>query len=59
MWRLRDEIDRANQTSLQTAMEQPEPDSAIFIAEDEMGIPAGSIHLQTQTELSVGAVFSN
>ncbi len=49
-WRKRDEIDSATQTSLQRAMEEPEPDSAIFIAEDEMGTPVGFIHLETQID---------
>ncbi len=49
-WRQRDEIDQATQTSLQKAMEEPEPDSAIFIVEDESGTPAGFIHLETQVD---------
>ena len=53
-WRVRDEIDTTNRISLQKAMEQPEPDSAIFIAEDETGGPVGFIHLQTQTDYFSG-----
>lgn len=49
-WRSTDEIDRANQAALQKAMGQPEPDSVIYVAEDETGTPAGFIHLQTQTD---------
>ena len=49
-WRQKDEIDSATQTSLQKAVEQPEPDSAIFIAEDEMGTPAGFLHLETKID---------
>ena len=49
-WRSDQEIDNANRTLLQKAMKHPKPDSAIFIAEDETGIPAGFIHLQTQTD---------
>ena len=47
-WRERDEIDKANIASLKKAMETPEPGSAIFIAEDEMGKRAGFLHLQIQ-----------
>jgi len=53
-WRRTNEIDDANRTSLQKAMEQPEPDSAIFIAEDETGVPVGFIHLQAQTDYFSG-----
>jgi ribosomal protein S18 acetylase RimI-like enzyme len=49
-WRRKSEIDCATQVSLQKAIEHPEPDSAIFIAEDEMGTPAGFIHPQTQID---------
>jgi ribosomal protein S18 acetylase RimI-like enzyme len=49
-WRGRDEIDKANIASLKKAMETPEPGSAIFIAEDEMGKRAGFLHLQIQTD---------
>ena len=33
-WRRMDDIDSAKRTSLEKALQQPEPDSAIFIAED-------------------------
>jgi len=48
-WRVADEIDHTNRVLLEKALNQPEPDSAIFIAE-EQGMPAGFIHLQTQTD---------
>jgi ribosomal protein S18 acetylase RimI-like enzyme len=54
-WRTRDEIDTANLASLKKAMELPEPDSAIFIAEDEAGKRAGFLHLQTQTDYFNGS----
>ena len=49
-WRQKSDIDSATQISLQKAMQESEPDSAIFIAEDEMGTPAGFIHLETQID---------
>lgn len=49
-WRSKNEVDDTNLVTLQKAIEQPEPDSAIFIAEDESGTPAGFIHLQTQVD---------
>ena len=49
-WRRKEEIDRANQVFLEQVMNQPEPDSAIFVAEEENGTLAGFIHLQTQTD---------
>jgi ribosomal protein S18 acetylase RimI-like enzyme len=49
-WRSSQEIDKANRTLLQKSMQQPESNSAIFVAEGENGIPAGFIHLQTQTD---------
>lgn len=53
-WRTTAEINRTNHTLLHQALEQPEPDAAIFIAEDEAGQPAGFIHLQTQTDYFSG-----
>ena len=50
VWRQRNEIDDTNSASLKKAMEEPEPDSAIFIAEDETGNRAGFIHLQVQID---------
>ena len=49
-WRQKSQIDSATQISLQKALEQSEPDSAIFIAEDETGTSAGFIHLDTQID---------
>jgi ribosomal protein S18 acetylase RimI-like enzyme len=49
-WRQRDEIDSANLASLKKAMETPEPDSIIYIAEDEAGKRAGFLHLQIQID---------
>jgi ribosomal protein S18 acetylase RimI-like enzyme len=49
-WRSREEIDHTSRATLQKALEEPEADSAIFIAEDETGEPAGFIHLQTRTD---------
>jgi len=53
-WRRKEEIDRANQVFLEQVMNQPEPDSAIFVAEEENGTLAGFIHLQTQTDYFSG-----
>jgi ribosomal protein S18 acetylase RimI-like enzyme len=49
-WRSRSEVDRTNHMALQKAIHAPEPDSVIFIAEDEDGRRAGFIHLQTQID---------
>jgi ribosomal protein S18 acetylase RimI-like enzyme len=49
-WRSASEVDHTNRILLQKVMEQPEPDSMIFVAEDENGRQAGFIHLQTQTD---------
>jgi ribosomal protein S18 acetylase RimI-like enzyme len=49
-WRQGDEIDSTNQASIERALNQPGPDSAIFMAEDENGSLAGFIHLQTETD---------
>lgn len=53
-WRQADEINNANRMSLQRALEQPQPGSAIFIAEDEAEGPVGFIHLETQTDYFSG-----
>ena len=49
-WRHTDEIDNTNRLALLKAMEQLEPESAIFVAEDETTGPVGFIHLQTRTD---------
>ena len=49
-WRSKDEIDQANRIFLEEAMKELDPDSALFIAEEERGAFAGFIHLQTQTD---------
>jgi ribosomal protein S18 acetylase RimI-like enzyme len=49
-WRQREEIDGTNRSSIGQALTHLNPDSAIFIAEDENGIPAGFVHLQTETD---------
>ena len=53
-WRSKDEIDQANRSFLKEALKQPEPNSAIFVAEEESGALAGFIHLQTQTDYFSG-----
>ena len=53
-WRTTNEVDNANRISFQKAMEEPEPESAIFVAEDEVEGRAGFIHLQTQTDYFSG-----
>ncbi len=49
-WRSSEEIDRTNTTTLEQALQQTTPGSAIFIAEAENGSPAGFIHLQTEKD---------
>jgi len=53
-WRESDDIDNTNRLALIKAMEQPEPESAIFIAEDETDGLAGFIHLQTRIDYFSG-----
>lgn len=53
-WRQMDEIDNTNRLALIKAMEQPEPGSAIFVAEDETAGPVGFVYLQTQTDYFSG-----
>ncbi len=52
-WRRAEDVDRTNNASLAEALEEPDPGSAIFLAEEE-GVPAGFIHLQTQTDYFTG-----
>ena len=54
-WRMRNEIDNTNLAALKKAMESPEPDSAIFIAEDEASKRAGFLHLQIQIDYFNGS----
>jgi GNAT superfamily N-acetyltransferase len=48
-WRQAEDVDRTNRTSLAESIEEPDPGSAIFLAEED-GVPAGFIHLRTQTD---------
>jgi len=50
VWRSVQEIDSSNHALLLKSIQKPEPESAIFIAEDENATSAGFIHLQTQTD---------
>lgn len=49
-WRSKEEIEHASRISLQQALQQLVPDSAIFVAQDEDGTLAGFIHLEIQTD---------
>jgi ribosomal protein S18 acetylase RimI-like enzyme len=53
-WRSAHEVDHTNRMLLEKAMETPEPDSQIFVAEAKNGRRAGFIHLQTQTDYFTG-----
>ena len=53
-FRTKKEIDTKNHNMLEQALLQPEPGSAIFVAEDEGGLPAGFLHLQTETDYFSG-----
>jgi len=53
-WRHTDEIDNTNRLALSGAMEQPEIESAIFVAKDETAGPVGFIHLQTRIDYFSG-----
>ncbi len=48
--RQRQEIDHTNHVAMELALQQPDPDSTILLAEDENKTPAGFIHLQTQID---------
>lgn len=48
-WRQRDEIDHMSEVLIEKALDEPEPDSAIFIAEEGETL-AGFIHLQTRVD---------
>jgi GNAT superfamily N-acetyltransferase len=49
-WRQRGEIDDFFRSKLLKAVEQPQSDAAIFIAEDESGDPVGFVHVQTEAD---------
>jgi len=53
-WRTREDLDGASYATLKEAMENPKDGSAMFIAEDAAGQPAGFIHLQVQTDYFTG-----
>ena len=53
-WRSAGEIDRTNRLSLQKALGEPEPGTAILVAEDETQGPVGFIHLETQVDYFSG-----
>jgi GNAT superfamily N-acetyltransferase len=52
-WRRAEDVDRTNHASIAEALEEPDPGSAIFLAEVEK-VPAGFIHLQTQSDYFSG-----
>jgi ribosomal protein S18 acetylase RimI-like enzyme len=52
-WRRVEDVDATNRAALVEALEEPNPGSAIFLAEED-GIPAGFIHLQSQTDYFTG-----
>ena len=49
-WRRRNEIEDFFRNRLRKAVEQSEPDAAIFIAEDESGEPMGFVHVQSEAD---------
>jgi len=50
-WRQADQIDHTNVSSLINAMDESEPDTAIFVAQDEaVGQLVGFVRLQTHTD---------
>jgi ribosomal protein S18 acetylase RimI-like enzyme len=53
-WRAASEVDHTNRRLLQKALEQPEPGSAVFVAEAENGKMAGFIHLETEADFFDG-----
>ncbi|HSK66005.1 MAG TPA: GNAT family N-acetyltransferase [Anaerolineales bacterium] len=52
-WRRAEDVDRTNYAALAEALEEPDPGSTIFLAE-EKGAPAGFIHLKTQIDYFSG-----
>ena len=53
-WRTASEVDSTNRRLLQKALEQPEPGSAVFVAEGGNGQLAGFIHLETEADFFGG-----
>ena len=53
-WRDANEINNTNRNALINAIDQPEQDVAILVAEDDAGAPLGFIHLQTKKDLFSG-----
>lgn len=53
-WRTASEVDSTNRRLLQKALEQPEPGSAVFVAEAGNGQLAGFIHLETEADFFGG-----
>ena len=49
-WRRMNDIDNTNRQALLKAMAEPEPESAIFVAEEETVGPVGFVHLQTRID---------
>jgi ribosomal protein S18 acetylase RimI-like enzyme len=49
-WRTKAEIDTSNQNYLSLAVDKLKEGSAIFIAEDENGVPVGFVHLQSEID---------
>lgn len=54
-WRTASEVDSTNRRLLQKALEQPEPGSAVFVAEAGNGQLAGFIHLETEADFFGGS----
>ena len=49
-WRRMNDIDNTNRQALLKAIEEPEPESTIFVAEEETVGPVGFVHLQTRID---------
>jgi ribosomal protein S18 acetylase RimI-like enzyme len=54
-WRTAQEIDSLNERTIRQALEQAAEGEATFVCEDEAGIPAGFIHLQTEVDYFNGS----
>jgi GNAT superfamily N-acetyltransferase len=53
-WRSTAELDAANQVALKKVIEEPEPESALLLAEDEIGRPAGFVYAHAQVDFFNG-----
>lgn len=52
-------MDRAVAEAIGRAIETPDPDWAVFVAEDDGGRPRGFVHVHTATDYFTGEVYGH